>query len=44
MVAEVIDVAQGLVEQHRDMGVMQGVDRLASAARADHEIEVAQDP
>ena len=39
-----LDVTQRLVEQHRDMRVIESVDRLPPGADADHEIEVSQDP
>jgi hypothetical protein len=42
--AQVLDVAQRLVEQARHVRIMQPVDDTAAGADADHEPEVAQDP
>jgi len=42
--AEMFNVAERLVEQRRDMRVVEGVDRLPADPTADHEPEVPKDP
>jgi hypothetical protein len=42
--AQVLDMAQRLVEQPRHVRIMQRIDHMAAGADADHEPEVAQDP
>jgi len=41
---EVLDVAQGLVEQDCHVGVIEAVDRVTARAAANHQVEIPQDP